>query len=141
MTTIGTIKVAWQEDGSAIALARVCADDATGAWTTVPGEGNFVKQADLSTITCKVFDRSDTVTPDTPIATPSVTLAAILDAPVTDQHIWDIDSYSYNFKYKLPGTCFPIGGHRYRVEFYFTATGGSTWVLAYEGMADQVVGS
>lgn len=141
MTTLDKIIVVWQEDGSATALARVCARDATGAPTGVSGEGNWIKRADLSSITCKVFDRSSTP-PDTPIATPTVTTStAILDTPITDGLIWDVDDVGYNFLFDLAGTCFPIGGHKYLVEFYFTTTGGKTWCLAFEGIASPVVGS
>ncbi len=141
MTTLDKITIAWQEDGSATALARVCARDATGAWTGVPGEGNWIKQADLASITAKVFDRNGT-TPDTPITTPTVTISsAIQDTPVTDKKIWDLDDTGYNFLFDLAGTNFPTGSHKYLVELYFATTGGSTWCLAYEGIASPVVGS
>ncbi len=141
MTALDKIIVVWQEDGSATALARVCARDATGAATTIDGEGNFVKQADLSTITCKVFDRSSSLgTPDTAIASPTVTVSsAILNTPTTDNVIWDMDDIGYNFVYDLAGTCFPTANHKYLVEFAFVTTGGSTWVIAYEGIASPVV--
>lgn len=142
MTSItGPIKVNWQEDGSATALARVCARDGSGTWTGVSGEGNWIKQADLTTITCAVFDRSGT-TPDTPFLTPTVTIAsAIQDTPVTDGKIWDIDAVGYNFLHDLPGTCFPSGGHKYRVEYAFTRSGGTTWAVIYEGIAESVAAS
>jgi len=141
MTTLDKITVTWQEDGSATALARVCARDATGAATGISGEGNWVKQADLTSITCKVFDRSSS-TPDTAIATPTATVSSvILDTPVTDGLIWDLDEVGYNFRCDLSGTNFPTGGHKYLMEFYFTTTAATTWCIAYEGVASPVVGS
>src|SRR6185369_576143 len=103
MTTLHKITVNWQEDGSATVLARVCADDATGQATGVKGEGYFVKIADLSTITCKVFDMSEAspTNPRTPITTPMVTIStSVLDTPVTDGILWDVDDVGYNFKFR-----------------------------------------
>lgn len=140
MTPLDLVTVVWQQNGTAKALARVCADDATGAATGVSGEGNWVKQADLSGITCKVFDRSSKTTPDTPIATPTVTPASsIIDTPVTDGKIWDLDTVGYNFTFTLASGNFPSAGHKYLVEFTFTTTGGSIWTLSYEGMASPVL--
>ncbi len=140
MTTLDKITITWQEDGSATALARVCARDATGAAIGVLGEGNWIKQADLSTITCKVFDRSG-ATPDIATAAPAVSIpSVILDAPVTNGLIWDVDNVGYNFLCDLAGTNFPTGGHKYLVAFYFTTTGGSTWAIQYEGIASPVAG-
>ncbi len=140
MTALDKIKVTWQEDGSATALARVCARDATGAATGVSGEGNWVKQADMSPTTCKIFDRSS-ATPDAVVSSPVIAAGAILNTPVADGLIWDVDPVGYNFLVDLAGTNFPIGGHKYLVEFYFTTTGGSTWCIPYEGVASPVVGS
>lgn len=141
MSAIGRITADWQEDGSVTLLARVCSRDATGQATGIKGEGRWVKQADLSTITCKVFDRSGD-TPDTAIASPTVTISSVIqDTPVTDGELWDGDITGYQFRLDLAGSCFPTGGHKYLVELYFTTTGGKTWTLQYEGVASPVVGS
>lgn len=145
MTTLGKISVSWQEDGSATVLARITARDGTGAYTGVRGEGNWVKQADLSAVTYKVFDTSDTwPTPTTATSSGTVTIStSIIDTPVTDGHIWDVDddTVGYNFLLDLPGSCFPTGDHRYLVEVYFTSTGGSTWAVQWEGVAAALNGS
>lgn len=141
MTQTAAVKVTWQQNGSATALARVTARDATGAYTGNSGEGNWIKQADLAVngITCAVYDRSS-ATPDTAISNPTVTISsAIFDVPVTDGHIWNIDTTGYNFLHDLAGTSFPTADHKYRVEYTFTTTGGKTWTLIYEGVADKVV--
>lgn len=143
MTTLDKIIVAWQEDGSAMALARVTAPDATGDATGVRGEGYWVKQADLAAggITCNVFDLS--VPAETLIANPTVSISsAILDTPETDPALWDVDDVGYNFKFRLPASCFPVGGRKYLVEFYFQTTGGTDkWTIQYEGLASPVKGS
>lgn len=141
MRSANPVSVTWQEDGTATVLARVCARDATGAWTGEKGEGRFVKQADLSSITCNVFDRSSE-TPSTAIATPTVTISsAIQDSPVTNQEIWTLDTVGYNFVYDLAASNFPTGGNEYLVEFKFTTTGGTVWHLVFQGPAAKIVGS
>ncbi len=138
MKTLDKIVVHFQRNGTATALARVCARDATGAWTGVAGEGNWIKQADLSAIACKVFDRSS-ITPDVAISNPAVSIiSAILDVPDATGTIWDDDDVGYNFIFDIAGTNFPTNGHKYLVEFSFTTNSGSTWAVQYEGVATPV---
>ena len=135
------IKVVFSEDGSATALARVTARDATGAYTNVSGEGNWLKVADLSTITCAVYDL-DSATPTTATVSPTVTVAtAIQDTPVTDGKIWDVDEIGYNFIHDLASTVFSAGGHLYRIEYKFTTTGSAVGWAVFEGKAESVVTS
>lgn len=134
-------KVDWNEDGDCTVLARVTARNGTGLATGIVGEGNWIKQADLSTITCKVFDLSS-ATPDTPITTPTVTIAsAILDAPVTATTLWEQDDTGYNFLHDLAAANFPTGDHRYLVEYEFTLTGGAKFHLVLDGVAKPVRGT
>lgn len=134
----------WQKDGSATVWARVTARDATGQATPFLGEGNYIKQADLSAITAKVFDRSDPLTPDTPTSTPTVTIStSILDTPDTTGLIAVDDAGNavpYNFRFDMPATSFPTGSHKYLVEFYFVTTGGTKWAIQYEDVAAPLVG-
>ena len=133
MAAPDTIDVTWNEDGSATILGRVTSRSGSGAATGVDGEGNWVQQSDLSSIPCAVFDVSNA---NTSIATPSVTISSvILDTPVTTNVIWTIDSTGYNFIVDLAAASFPIGGHIYAVEYYFTATGGENWPSRYQGEA------
>ena len=134
--------VRWAEDGSATVLARVTARDGTGSYTGVRGEGNWLKQADVSTITCKVFDLDGT-DPTTPTREPAVTVSsAILDTPVTDGEDWDEDDTGYNFQHDLLSTDFPTGERRYRVEYKFTLTGsGAVFHGSFQGTARPITGS
>jgi len=135
MTRPQVAKVSFFEDGSTTALARITARDATGAATGISGEGKWIKQADLSSITCAIYDISSS-TPDAATSTPTVTISsAIIDTPVTDGVIWDVDSTGYNFLFDFASTAFPTGNHRYRIEFKFTTTGGAVLWLVYEGVA------
>lgn len=121
------------EDGTAVIRARVSGHDGTGNATGVPGEGYFLKQADLSSISCLVYD----VTGSSSVATPSVTISsAILDTPDTTAAKWRKGGTGYNFQHTLAGTNFPTGGSTYRVEYLFTTTGGNKYWLKIEGVAD-----
>lgn len=134
-------KVEWNEDGDCSVLARVCARNGSGAATGIDGEGNWIEPADLSSVTCKVFDLMS-LTPDTPITTPTVVIAdAILDPPVTTAVLWTEDTTGYNFLHDLAAANFPTGDHRYLVEYEFTLTGGAKFRLILDGVARPVRGS
>lgn len=131
----------WQEDGSCTVLGRLTARDGTGAATGVPGEGNWIKQADMTSITCAVFDRRST-TPDTSITTPSVSVAsAIIDTPVTSNTLWTADTTGYNFIHDLGPLNFPTSRHIYLVEYKFTTTGGAVLWGKFCGPATETVTS
>lgn len=131
-------EVEWNEDATATVLARITARDGSGAATGKDGEGNWLEQADISAITCKVFDL-DGETPDTPIAEPTVTISSVvLDTPVTSNAIWTKDVYGYNFLHDLANTNFPTGNHKYRVEYTVTLTGGAVFHASFEGRAKPI---
>lgn len=130
--------VNWNEDGDATALGRITARNGSGAATGVDGEGNWLQQADVSTITCKVFDLNS-ATPETAITTPTVTVSsAVLDIPVTTNVIWTKDTTGYNFLHDLAASNFPTGGHWYRVEYTVTLSGGAVFHGVYEGQARSI---
>ena len=129
-------QVSWNEDGSCTVLARVTARNGSGSVTGVNGEGNWLQIANVSTITCKVFDVDDLTTA---AATPIVTVSAeILDTPITVQTIWTKDATGYNFIHDLAATNFPTGNQIYRVEYTFTLSGGAVFHLLLEGVAKAI---
>lgn len=135
-----TIKVKWNEDGSATTLGRLTARNATGAATGVSGEGKFVKQADLSEVTYQVYEKQ-TDGSYTAVAGEGATLTitdVIIDTPDTSGEIWSIDSIGYNFRHDLPATSFTTGGKIYKVEYKFTFSGGEVTFARYEGKAEKV---
>jgi hypothetical protein len=133
--------VSWQEDGSATVLARLTGRSGSGSATGIAGEGNWLQQADVSTITCKVFDLNSE-TPTTAIVEPSVTVSTdVLDTPVTSTTIWTRDTTGYNFLHDLSATAFPTGGHDYRVEYKATLANGTVFHWSFEGEAASVSGS
>lgn len=114
--------------------------DGTGAATGIAGEGNFVKVADMTSITRTVYDDTDTVV----IGPTTLTLAdVVLDTVVTATAIWEGDSVGYNFKDHVPKTAFPTGGRLYRIEYICTPSAGATygWTEAVTGAAEAFVGS
>lgn len=133
-----TFHVSWNEDSHATVLGRISALDGTGAATGKKGEGNFLKQADISSITGKMFDL-DGGTPDTP--TSEFTLdktVVVLNTPITSDAVWTKDSYGCNFKTTLANTLFPVGGRKYLVEFEVTLSGGTVFHGCYEGVARPI---
>lgn len=125
-------QVAFSEDGTATLLARLMADNGSGA--AVTGEGKWLQQADFSSIVCHVYDVSNG---NAEVGTaPTVTVSSVIvDTPVTDGVIWSVDSVGYNFKHTIAGTYFPNGGRIYLVEYYATLTGGNTFTWSYQGSA------
>lgn len=133
--------VKWSEDSTQTILGRITAKNGTGAYTGVRGEGNWIKKADLTSITGKVFDL-DGVTPDTPTFEFTVDLnTAILDIPDASGKVWTLDEIGFNFEWNLPITYIPTGGRRFEVEFEVKLTGGSVFVGIYKGTAEAVRGS
>lgn len=125
------------EDGSATIYGRLMARDGTGS--SVIGEGKYVKQSDLSSITYKVFD----VEAGTEIATGTVTIStSVFDTPQTstEDPVWQA-SRGFNFRHDLAHTCFPTGGKVYRVEYLFITTGGTRGFAVFEGPAEAVMTS
>jgi hypothetical protein len=133
----------WQEDGTGTCLARLAAADGTGTATGVDGEGKWLKQADFSTITCKVFNRTQGyATPDTAIATPTVTIAStVYDTPQTSKELWTNDDTGWNFRIDLGPTNFPDGNQIYDAEFKATLTGGTVFFFSFEAPTSPVHGS
>lgn len=102
--------------------------------------GVNITQASLSSITCKVFDLNGT-TPDTPVATPTVTISSsVFDALQTDA-TWSTDDTGYNFSHTLAASIFTTGDHRYRVEYTFTPVTGEAFPVVFELMAQNLRGS
>ena len=133
--------ISLKEDGSITILGRITARGGTGLATGVDGEGNFLKQADISTITCKIFDLESN-TPDTPIATPTVTISTdVLDTPVTTKVIWTKDDTGYNFIHDLSNTIFTGANRRYEVEYEVTLNGGIVFHGRYAGQTTPLRGS
>ncbi len=132
--------VVWRPNSSPTVLGRITARDGSGAATGVAGEGNFLQQADVSTITCAIFDRSGTA-PDVAISTPPVTISiSVLDTVVTTDVIWTQDTTGYNFVHDLSNTTYPTPGSFYVAKYVVTLTGGTVFYKEYSGVAERETG-
>ena len=117
------------EDGSFSVLGRVCSLDGSGD-EYGEGEGNVLQQADVSAITCKVFDlgtdeaaTGTAVSPD-----PTVTIStSVFDTLRTVG--WPTDRVGYNFRHDLGPTYTADPGEYRRAEYKFTLTDGSVFFV------------
>lgn len=120
-TTYGIVN----EDGTFSALLRVCS--LTGTGTAVrKSEGNPVKQADLTSIICDVFDlgTDQFALTGTPVSTQlSLTISAVIFDTLQKLGWPDKnDPAGYNFKHTPAVTYVPTGGNWYLFRYKFTQT-------------------
>jgi len=116
------------EDAAFSVLARVCALSGTGS-EYLPGEGPVVKQTDVSSITCKVYDigtDKDATTGTEVTPAPTVTVStSVFDTLRTAGWPVDEDRDGYNFRHDL-GVAYTAEGGEWRlVEYTFTLTDGT----------------
>jgi hypothetical protein len=130
----------FRENSAVAVLARVTSRTGTNGATGKNGEGQFIRQADLASISCAIFQQNGEGQPLVAGATPAVALSAILDTPELSRVDWDVDDYGYNFVHDLPASAFPDGGDaiRYVVEYLFTPNVGDQFYVVAEGPADAV---
>ena len=134
-------QVTWIEDSDATVLGRITARNGSGAATGVNGEGNWLQQADVTSITWKIFDLQS-ATPETATSTGTVTVStSVLDTPVATNVIWLQDATGYNFIHDLAASNFPTGGRNYRLEYVATLVGGEVFHGVYQGAATPISSS
>lgn len=127
------------EDSTVEILGRLVARNGSGVYTGQRGEGRFLQQADVSSITAKVYnlDVSET-TVDTDLG--SLTIAnVILDTVDDSGEIWTPDDIGYNFRHQIADTVFVSPGSTYRVEYKVTLVGGEVTHGAWVGPANPKV--
>ena len=120
---------AWEDIGATL-IARFASIFGTGAASPDTTEGNLILQADVSSISVKVFDVDGTQISTTLSPSPASTIFDTLQTSGT----WENLSRGGNFRYSVPGTYFPTGGTTNRVEVVITLTDGhrlpAVWTLA-----------
>lgn len=130
------IETTWQAGSVNTLLCRVAASDGTGQPTGVRGEGNWLKQADVSTLTYLVQDITDEDDITTVIDSTSITISAALgDTPTINPAKWPVDGVGYNFSHSIPAASFPTRGNRYRVVYTLTLAGGNASKIVAQGEA------
>ncbi len=128
MSFAGTFYGQVNEDGSASVLARVVSLDGTGD-TIHDSEGPCLLRADVSSITCRVYDLGTNrgASSGTEI-TPAPTVSASTSVFDTLRSAgWDTygDPAGYNFRHDLAPAYFPTGGHWYLIEYVVTTINGA----------------
>lgn len=109
---------AW-EDTPLTILARLCAKTATGSASPVPEEGNLLLQADVTSVTCKIYDEGGTIV----ISTTPTTSDVVYDTLQTTG-VWKNLARGGNFLYTIPATGFPSGLTEVTVEITLTLSSG-----------------
>lgn len=123
----------YRAGGQASHYARITAANGSGSATGVDGEGKYIQQADVSSITLTVIDKTSK---ETVIDEQSLTVSQVLlDTPVSSTQVWT-QGGSYNFKHDMPAGSFPDPNHVYWTRYTITLTGGLDPVfLIFEGPA------
>jgi hypothetical protein len=120
------------EDGTYSILARVCSLSGSGD-EVEPGEGNVVTQADVTSITAKVYSLGASKTSDGTEITPAPTVTvgtSIFDTLRTTG--WKEDTHGYNFRHDLGVSYVPAPREWYVIEYRFTFVGGGiAWLPVY----------
>lgn len=133
--------VNFKEDSTVEILGRVTARNGSGAATGIGGEGKFLQQADVSSITCKVYNLTDDATTvDTDLGSLTVS-SVILNTVDSSGEVWTKDDIGYNFRHTIAETVFTDGGDTYRLEYKFTLTGGAVFFGIFEGPANPIIQS
>jgi hypothetical protein len=138
-TTPTTFILNFRKDGSATILGRVTARNGSGAATSKFGEGNYIKSADVSAITCNAYDI--TAAPTTPISITVDSTAFVTAVTAVPDFLWTYDSVGYNFIHDIASSTFTSGGHAYEVDYKITLTGGAVLWGIGQGTAHDQQGS
>lgn len=120
------------EDGSWSALSRLCALQGSGE-EVKPGEGPVLLQADVASITCKVYDLGTDPDAAGSEVTPAPTLtpaANLFDTLRTVGWPTAQDRFGYNFRHDVATTFVPTGGNWYRNEYRLVLDDGAVlWLV------------
>lgn len=135
MNGAGTWYATVNEDGSFSILSRVCSLAGTGE-TVAAREGPTLVQADVSSITAKIFalgtsKDNQSGTEITPAPTLTMT-DNLYDELQTSGWPIEEDAAGYNFRFDVSPIYVPNGGEWYKVEVKVTLIGGGVaWLEGY----------
>jgi hypothetical protein len=108
------------EDTQVPLIARVTSISGSGATSPISSEDKLITQADVSSISVKVYDSSGTLITS---ATPSAA-STVFDTIQTSLS-WQGLTVGGNFRYILPAAASPVGNTTNRVEILITQTDGT----------------
>ena len=99
----------------------------------------LLTQAATTSITYKVFDLDNN---NAQTGTGTLTVADVVYDTAQTGGGWPYDD-GYNFRYVLPASCFPTGGHKYIAELIFTPAGADPqpFAVVYEIIARKLLTS
>lgn len=120
--TIQTSKVI--ENSGAVLMARIVND-----------LGVAVVQADISSLTCKVYNNET----GTLITSPTLSVGSTIYNTLQTPAAWTADSTGFNFAASLAGSCWPEGGVVYRVEVKVTPASGNPYYLVWDLQALDIL--
>ncbi|QNN24348.1 hypothetical protein HED60_19410 [Planctomycetales bacterium ZRK34] len=100
--------------------------------------GDNAQQSDISSITCNIYDISDTSAAQ---STPSVTVSSVIYDTLQTDSRWTADSTGYNFAHEIPAWALWKGDTTYRIEYLFTPASGEAFYAAYEVSTIQIFSS
>lgn len=104
------------EDTGVLLLARV-----------VDWDGNLLTQANTTSVTVTCYDKNSTP-PDKLELTATPAVADVIFDTEQSGGNWPYDD-GYTFKYPMPATALPTGGHGYVVEVMITPASGEVFML------------
>lgn len=112
-------------------LSRICSLTATGE-EIEQGEGKCVKQADVSSITCKVYSLGTNKDNESGTEiTPAPSLNAATNIYDTLQTLgWPNDNHGYNFRHDVAASYVPNANEWYLLEYEVTQTDGTVIPIA-----------
>jgi hypothetical protein len=110
----------WEDDGL-VALVRIVGWDAVA-----------ITQATIDSIEYHVFDMDDNNKQTSPESNSLDPADVIYDTPQVDNG-WPYDD-GFNMRHLVPASCFPVGGHTYRLRYRLTPTGAEpqTFSVVYK---------
>lgn len=116
------------EDGPWTALNRVCSLAGSGE-EAKRGEGPLVQVADISTITCKVFELAGPDEAGGSEVTPAPTLTSANIYDTLSVEGWAQDDIGWNFRHDIGADYFAAPDTWRLIEYKITLTGGEViWI-------------
>jgi len=125
-----SFKINVRSGNDASILGRITARNGSGASTGVDGEGNWLQQADISSITYQITQLE---APTTVTFSGTLTVSTVIDDTPADDNVWTEDGTGYNFVHDIAASNFPESGVVVLIEYTVTLSGGAVLKGQYQG--------
>ncbi len=97
-----------------------------------------ITRASLTSITYTVWDL-DATDPTSSVDSGTLTVADVVFDTLQSDDRWTTDDVGYNFRHDVADTVCSTGGHTYRIEHKFTASGGQIFFLVSRVQCEPVM--